>query len=374
MSYMEKVPLDQLESHPHNVRRDLGDLTELAESIKGMGLLEPLVIAPKGKPGEGFVVIGGHRRLAAAALAGLDAVPCIMRPDLNTQASQIEAMLVENLQRSDLTVMEEADAYAQLELLGVKEAAIAKTTGRSRATVHQRILLAGLPAERREQYEANSLSLEGAVKCAKLRERWLDDEEILTAIDEAGNWAFGTGSYGIDRTIERILDSRKPQPEPEEDDEDALDLAGKRAEREAEWAQRDRERTERIAAQKAARDRMYDWLSGRIATRDEQVAERLIDLAIDVTAQGDGLDRVLPLLGIDPAGEDEDVDDAILRITRETKALSAFDRTLLMALVLSEVTSEYAYLPDHVREMADLGYSMTPEDQALVKVDDDEVA
>ena len=369
MSYMEKVPLDQLEPHPHNVRRDLGDLTELADSIKGMGLLEPLVVAPKGKPGEGFIVIGGHRRLAAAKVAGLDGVPCIMRPDLNTQASQIEAMLTENLQRSDLTVMEEADAYAQLELLGVKEAAIAKTTGRSRATVHQRLLLAGLPTERREQYETNSLSLEGAVKCAKLRQQYADDAEILDAIDDAGNWAFGTGSYGIDRTIERILDSRKPQPEPEEDDEDALDLAGKRAEREAEWAERDRERNERIAAHKAARERMYDWLSGRIATRDEMVAGRLLDLAIDIVAAQGEAERVLPLLEIDPAGEDEDVDDAILRVTREAKALSPFDKTLLLALVLSEVTSEYAYLPDHAREMTDLGYALTPEDQALLTVE-----
>ena len=372
MTTLTTLPLDQIYAHPRNVRRTVGDVDELAASIKGVGILQPLTVAPQDGR---YILIAGHRRLAGAQAAGLTEVPCVVREDLTDDlAAQLAAQLVENLQRSDLTVMEEADAYAQLELLGVKEAAIAKTTGRSRATVHQRILLTSLPAERREQYEKGSLSLDGAVTCARLRQQYADDAEILAMVDEAGTWAF-SGGYGVEGSIKRLLEERKradePQSEPEED-VDTLDLAGKRAEREAEWAERDRERNERIDAHKAARERMYDWLSGRIATRDEVVAERLINLAIDFAAQGDGLDRVLPLLGIDPAGEDEDVDDAILRITLEAKALTTFDKTLLLALVLSEMTSEYAYLPDHAREMTDLGYALTDDDKALLAPATDE--
>jgi ParB/RepB/Spo0J family partition protein len=366
------VPVDRIVPHTRNVRRDLGDLDELAASIKAMGVLQPLTVAPLvGSDLGDWVLIAGHRRHAAAAKAGVAEVPCVVRTDLNTQAKQLQAMLVENLQRTDLTVMEEADAYQQLELLGVKEAAIAKTTGRSRATVHQRLLLASLPAERRDQYEAGKLSLDGAVKCAKLRQQYADDAEILTAIDDAGTWKFTPGTGGIDWTIDRILDSRKPQPEP--DDGDTIDYAGKRAEREAEYERQRQERAERGAAYAAARDRMYDWLSGRIAVRDQVVVERLIDLALEAAVQGE-IDRVLPLLGIDPPGEGEDVDDATLRISRAAKALDPFDKVLMLALVVSEATSEWAYVPEYARDMAALGYPLTADDTALLGGDDDVAA
>jgi ParB/RepB/Spo0J family partition protein len=373
MSDLQTIPVASIRPHVHNVRRDLGDLTELVDSIKGVGLLQPLTVAPDAD-GDGFVIIAGHRRFAAAVQSGADALPCIVRFDLSSLAKQLQAQLVENLQRTDLTVMEEADAYQQLELLGVKEAAIAKATGRSRATVHQRLLLASLPTERREQYEGGKLSLEGAVKCAKLRQQYADDAEILTAIDKAETWAFRDG-WGIDRQIEQILEDRTPKPEPEADDDDGdtIDYAGKRAEREAEWERQRQEREQRGAAYKAARDRMYDWLSGRIAVRDEVVAERLIDLALEVAVQGE-VDRVLPLLGIDPPGEDEDVDDATLRVSRAAKALDPFDKVLLLALVVSEATSEYAYVPEYARDMAGLGYPLTDDDKAVLGGDDDVAA
>lgn len=371
MSYLEKVPLEQLEPHPNNVRRDLGDLTELAASIKGMGLLEPLVVAPKGKPGEGFVVIGGHRRLAAAAQAGLDGVPCIMRADLCTQASQIEAMLTENLQRSDLTVMEEADAYAQLELLGVKEVAIAKATGRSKATVHQRLLLASLPAARREEFEGGKLSLDGAVKCAKLRERWVDDTEILEAIDEQGTWAFGDGSYGVDRTIERILEGRKPQPEAEEaaEEEGSLDLDGRRAE----WESREQERLARQEAGRAAWARMYDWLSGRVTAQDRTVMSAMLDLAIDIQVTDYDMRGLPELFGIEPAGEDEDVDDANLRIAADLKALDLDDRTMFLTIASADLASPMGgyYLDSRLRSYQALGYTLTDEDKVFLTEEDD---
>lgn len=365
-----QVPVDRITPHDRNVRRDLGDLDELSASIKGMGVLQPLIVAPD--PGTedqgslGYILVAGHRRHAAAVKAGLAKVPCVVRTDLDTQAKVLSCMLVENLQRSDLTVMEEADAYAQLELLGVKEAAIAKTTGRSRATVHQRILLAGLPAERREQYEKGSLSLEGAVKCAKLRERWADDEEIIEAIDEQGTWAFGDGSYGIDRTIERILDSRKPQPEPEEDveDEGSLDLDGRRAE----WESREQERAARQEAGKAAWARMYDWLSARVTEQDRTVMSAMLDLAIDIQVTDYDMRGLPELFGIEPAGEDEDVDDANLRIAADLKALDLDDRTMFLAIASADLASPMGgyYLDSRMRNYQALGYTLTDDDRTFL--------
>lgn len=141
--------------HPRNPRRDVGDVTDLAASIAAVGLLEPLVVAPwpndlgptpdptcptcgatgKCRTPAGtaakawhaprqdlyadgvrveYVVICGHRRLAAVLTAGAANVPVVVRDDLTTTAAQLEAMLVENLHRADLTPIEEARAYQAL--------------------------------------------------------------------------------------------------------------------------------------------------------------------------------------------------------------------------------------------------------------------
>lgn len=353
--------------HARNVRRDLGDLTELSASIAAQGLLQPLVVAPEG---DEYVLIAGHRRHAAAAKAGVTSLPCIVRTDLDTPAKVIAAMLTENLQRTDLTVMEEADAYAQLELLGVKEAAIVKTTGRSRKTVHERLLLASLPTERREQYESGTLTLDGAVKCAKLRQAHADDTEILALIDGAGTWQFGSGSYGIDSKIARAIEDRNRADQPDEDegDEDTIDYAAARAEREAEWKQR-AERQARLDAVTASTDRMYDWLSGRIAVQAQGVVDGLLDWAIDelISENGHDCDDWAPMLGIDPPGEDEDCDDAQLRIASSAKQLPHQEKVIALALVASGAAKPKPYwFSEHARSMAALGYPLSADDTALM--------
>src|SRR6266581_4172034 len=129
--------------HPHkaNPRHDVGDVTELAASMKAIGVLEPLIVAT-GANDFGFTLIAGHRRLAAAHKAKLKTVPCHVRDDLNTSEKQLEAMLVENLQRINLTAVEEADAYqALLEFPDYTVDKISKTTGRSLKTVKQRLAI-----------------------------------------------------------------------------------------------------------------------------------------------------------------------------------------------------------------------------------------
>ena len=91
--------------HPDNPRNNIGDVTDLAASIKANGLLSPLSVVPNG---ERYRVIAGHRRLAACKQAGTGAVPCFVL-DLDP-LQQLEAMVTENCQREQLTVLEEADA------------------------------------------------------------------------------------------------------------------------------------------------------------------------------------------------------------------------------------------------------------------------
>lgn len=219
---LDTLNITAIHPHPRNPRRDLGDLTELAASIKAQGLIQPVVVARRD---DGYVLIAGHRRHRAATLAGHGTVPALIRDDLTSDAQIIEAMLIENVQRTDLTALEEADAYAQLELLGVKEAAMAQATGRAPKTVKERLLIAGLPAERREQIEAGTLSVEGAVKCGRLRAKYAGDTGALELIDKAGVWSFSGGSLThLQDRIERLIaDRHKPTAEPIEDVDDDTD-------------------------------------------------------------------------------------------------------------------------------------------------------
>ena len=100
------IRVDHLHPHPDNPRKDLGDLTELSESIKAKGVLQNLTVVPAD---DGYRVIIGHRRHAAATLAGLTELPCVVT-SMSPQ-EQFETMMVENVQRSDLTVYEQAEGF-----------------------------------------------------------------------------------------------------------------------------------------------------------------------------------------------------------------------------------------------------------------------
>lgn len=126
--------------HPGNPRKDLGDLTELADSIKKNGLMQNLVVMPHGAK---YALLIGHRRLAAAKLAGLTEVPCKVISDLK-DSDQVAIMLEENIQRADLTIWEQSQGYQLMLDLGATEDDIAAKTGMSRATVKHRLNIAKL--------------------------------------------------------------------------------------------------------------------------------------------------------------------------------------------------------------------------------------
>lgn len=131
-----------IDPHPDNPRKNIGDVTDLAASIKTNGLLTPLSVVPNG---ERYRVIAGHRRLAACKQAGIRAVPCFV---LNLDPlQQLGAMVTENCQREQLTVLEEADAIQGMLDLGATTASVAHRLGRSGDYVRDRAKAASIKTE-----------------------------------------------------------------------------------------------------------------------------------------------------------------------------------------------------------------------------------
>ncbi|WP_248581572.1 ParB/RepB/Spo0J family partition protein [Nocardioides sp. InS609-2] len=144
------VPVEQLVNHPANVRDDLGDLTEMAQSIREHGILQPLTATEL--PGTGqLILLAGHRRLAASLLAGMKTVPVIIRHEVTELSDHIVLMLVENTQRLNLNPMERAEAYGALLHSGLSSAEIARRTGTKQATVSTYLNLLMLDEEEREE-------------------------------------------------------------------------------------------------------------------------------------------------------------------------------------------------------------------------------
>lgn len=134
------IPTDRIDPHPDNPRKDLGDLTELADSIRQNGILQNLTVVAQ-EDGRYRALIG-HRRLAAAKLAGLTEVPCVI-VEMDYR-EQLQTMLQENMQRSDLTVYEQAQGFQMMLDLGETVESLAATSGFSQSTIRRRVKLLDL--------------------------------------------------------------------------------------------------------------------------------------------------------------------------------------------------------------------------------------
>lgn len=144
-SKLQMIPTDKLHPHPDNPRKVIGDVSELAESIKANGILQNLTVVPNNDNWDDFTVIIGHRRLAAAKQAGLTELPCAVVE--MSEKEQLSTMLTENMQRSDLTVYEEAKGCQLLLDLGDTVAEIAEKTGFSESKIRRRVKLCELDEE-----------------------------------------------------------------------------------------------------------------------------------------------------------------------------------------------------------------------------------
>lgn len=203
------LPVEQLDPHPNNPRKDLGDLTELTESIKANGVLQNLTVVPKDEswqelakeysehPTEElrnrlndarnsgqYTVIIGHRRLAAAKLAGLSTVPCvIMQMD---ELEQIRTMAIENMHRSDLTPIEQADSFQMMLDLGDTVQTISANTGFSETTVRNRLKLREYDREKLTAASARGGTLQDYMELQKVK----DPERRNKVLDAIGTADF----------------------------------------------------------------------------------------------------------------------------------------------------------------------------------------
>lgn len=152
-----------IDPHPDNPRKNIGDVTDLAASIKTNGLLTPLSVVPNGSR---YRVIAGHRRLMACKQAGIGFVPCfVLQLD---PLQQLEAMVTENCQREQLTVLEEADAIQGMLDLGATTASVAHRLGRSGDYVRDRAKAASIDNEvRRTRDDFSQLTIGQLVAIAR---------------------------------------------------------------------------------------------------------------------------------------------------------------------------------------------------------------
>jgi ParB family chromosome partitioning protein len=153
-----EIPIDQLRTNPHQPRHrfDPEALEELAASIRLHGVLQPLLVSEN--PPHGYVLITGERRWRAARRAGLATVPAVIRERIEDN-QQLELALVENLQRQDLTPLEESRAFDYLRTsLGLSQQEIADRVGMERSTVANALRLLKLPAEVQELVESGALT------------------------------------------------------------------------------------------------------------------------------------------------------------------------------------------------------------------------
>lgn len=231
------IPVDKIYPHPDNPRKDLGDLTELAESIIESGILQNLTVVPNINDSKSYehlidgydkngvkysdayidhatkhtfdgsyTVIIGHRRLAAAKIAGIAEVPCVI--DDMDYRTQIATMAAENMQRADLTVYEQAECFEQMRLnLGMSTAMIAAKTGLSDTTVRRRLKLCELNRDVLKKVSERQISMDDLERLYKIEDSKRRDE-ALAAIGTA-NFAATCEKALADQEKARMIAERK---------------------------------------------------------------------------------------------------------------------------------------------------------------------
>ena len=196
------MPIEYLVPHPQNPRKDLGNLEELTASIKEPGIYQNLTVIPVNEavPGEEpkYMVVIGHRRLEAAKRAGLQEVPCAIVRGMS-ETRQLQTMLLENMQRSDLTVYEQAQGFQQLLDFGMDIEDISQQSGFSKRTIRRRLEIAKLDQNKlKELSSTRQLSLKEFDALAKIKN--------LEARNEAME-KIGTNDFAL--AVTRAMDKEK---------------------------------------------------------------------------------------------------------------------------------------------------------------------
>jgi ParB family chromosome partitioning protein len=170
------ISTEELYPHPDNPRKDLGDLTELADSIRVNGVMQNLTVVPghyvdgdkTNYAEDGYTVIIGHRRCAASKLAGLTELPCVI-VDMSIQ-DQVSTMLLENMQRSDLTIYEQAEGIQMMFDLGETVETVKKKTGLSDSTIRNRRKLLVFDREAFKKTQGRQVTMDQYLKLTELKD------------------------------------------------------------------------------------------------------------------------------------------------------------------------------------------------------------
>jgi ParB family chromosome partitioning protein len=158
MTGQREADLASLHANPLQPRTEFvaERLSELAESIRANGILQPIVVSPR--PAGGFTILAGERRFRAAKLAGLTRVPIVVR-ETPSDRERLELALVENIQREDLNPMDAASAYGRLrEEFRLSQEQIAEKVGKERSTVANMLRILKLSSGVREMVRSGALS------------------------------------------------------------------------------------------------------------------------------------------------------------------------------------------------------------------------
>ena len=176
------IPIDKalIDPHPDNPRKDLGDLSELIESIRMNGILQNLTVVPQDDEWTRFTCLIGHRRLAASKqIAKITEVPCIIVEGLSRN-EQIGIMLEENMQRNDLTIVEQAESFQMMLDLGETIETIEDKTGFSETTIRHRLQIAKLDPELLHDEDAYQFRLADYIKLEKVTD--IDERNKILAL------------------------------------------------------------------------------------------------------------------------------------------------------------------------------------------------
>lgn len=185
MSEITMIDVEKLYPHPDNPRREVGDISELAESIRTNGVYQNLTVIPGGAGVpeeacglEAYTVVIGHRRLAAAKSAGVRELPCsVVEMD---EREQVATMLLENMQRSDLTIYEQAQGFQMMLDMGETKSDIAEKTGLSETTVRHRLKLLELDPEEFRKAEERQPKLTDYIELEKITDPELKSKALKT--------------------------------------------------------------------------------------------------------------------------------------------------------------------------------------------------
>lgn len=168
------IPTEKLDPNPQQARSEMGNMQELMASIKSKGILEPIIVRPKGLR---YEIIAGERRFVAAKKLGLAEIPCI---EMNVKDNEaMEISLIENLQRKDLNIFEEADGLKSLvENYGYSHNQLSEKIGKARSTITEIISISKMPDKIREVCKKFGISSRSTIlEIAKLKSE--NDMEML---------------------------------------------------------------------------------------------------------------------------------------------------------------------------------------------------